>query len=138
MTDIIETNFSQIKEILQQNKQEVINAITLEKNKDIAKLEGELKDLRNDLKAKDAQINKLSSKEGELRGKDELIANLNLNIEKLQQQLGALRECHNHENPLQNVVDALTAKNVELEVELKSFKEKAAQELQKMKAQYDS
>jgi hypothetical protein len=39
---------------------------------------------------------------------------------------------------LQNFVDALTAKNVELEVELKSFKEKAAQELQKMKAQYDS
>jgi hypothetical protein len=39
MTDIIETNFFQIKEILQQNKQEVINAITKEKNKDIAKLE---------------------------------------------------------------------------------------------------
>jgi hypothetical protein len=38
MTDIIETNFSQIKEILQQNKQEVINAITTEKNKDIAQL----------------------------------------------------------------------------------------------------
>jgi hypothetical protein len=38
MTDIIETNFSQIKEILQQNKQEVINAITTEKNKDIALL----------------------------------------------------------------------------------------------------
>jgi hypothetical protein len=38
MTDIIETNFSQIKEILHQNKQEVINAITTEKNKDIAKL----------------------------------------------------------------------------------------------------
>jgi hypothetical protein len=38
MTDIIETNFSQIKEILQQNKQEVINAITTEKNRDIALL----------------------------------------------------------------------------------------------------
>jgi hypothetical protein len=38
MTDIIETNFSQIKEILRQNKQEVINAITTEKNKDIAQL----------------------------------------------------------------------------------------------------
>jgi dynactin complex subunit len=77
-------------------------------------------------------------KEGELKGKDELIASLNLNIEKLQQQLDALRDCHNHENPLQSVLDALTAKNLELEVELKSFKEKAAQELQKMKAQYDS
>ena len=40
MTDIIESNFYQIKEILQQNKQEVITAITIEKNKDIAKLEG--------------------------------------------------------------------------------------------------
>jgi flagellin-like hook-associated protein FlgL len=51
MTDIIETNFSQIKEILQQNKQEVITAITTEKNKDIAKLEDEIKDLKNDIKA---------------------------------------------------------------------------------------
>ena len=49
MTEIIETNFSQIKEILHQNKQEVINAITTEKNKDIAKLEAKLMDLTNDL-----------------------------------------------------------------------------------------
>ena len=126
MTDIIETNFSQIKDILQQNKQEVINAITKEKNKDIAKLEAELKDLRNDLKAKDDKIMKLTLKEGELRGKDELIASLNLNIDKLQQKLDALRDCHNHDNPLQNIVDSLTAKNLELEVKLKSFQEKAA------------
>ena len=85
MTDIIETNFSQIKEILQKNKQEVINAITKEKNKDIAKLEAKLMDLTNNLKAKDAQINKLSAKEGELKGKDELISTLNMNIDKLQQ-----------------------------------------------------
>lgn len=85
MTDIIETNFSQIKEILHQNKQEVINAITKEKNKDIAKLEAKLIDLTNDLKAKDAQINKLLAKEGELKDKDELILNLNMNIDKLQQ-----------------------------------------------------
>jgi hypothetical protein len=39
---------------------------------------------------------------------------------------------------LLSVFDTLTAKNLELEVELKSFKEKAAQELQKMKAQYES
>jgi hypothetical protein len=38
MTDIIETFFFQIKEILQLNNQEVIKAITTEKNKDIAKL----------------------------------------------------------------------------------------------------
>jgi hypothetical protein len=69
MTDIIETNFSQIKEILHQNKQEVINAITTEKNRDIAK---------------DGQIIKLTSKQGELKGKNELISTLNLNIDKLQ------------------------------------------------------
>ena len=57
-------------------------------------------DLTNDLKAKDAQIIKLSSKEGELKGKDELISTLNMNIDKLQQQLDALRDTHNHENPL--------------------------------------
>ena len=57
-------------------------------------------DLANELKAKDAQINKLSTKEGELKGKDELISTLNMNIDKLQQQLDALRDSHNHENPL--------------------------------------
>ncbi len=57
-------------------------------------------ELENDLKAKDAQTIKLTSKEGELKGKDELISSLNMNIDKLQQQLGALRDCHNHENPL--------------------------------------
>ena len=67
---------------------------------DIAKLEAEIKDLKNDLKAKDAEIKKLSSKDGELKGKDELIANLNINIKDLQHQLGALRDCHNHDNPL--------------------------------------
>jgi acyl-CoA reductase-like NAD-dependent aldehyde dehydrogenase len=56
MTDIIESNFSNFKDILEKNKEEVIKAITKEKNKDIAKLEGELKDLRNDIKAKDAEI----------------------------------------------------------------------------------
>ena len=115
MTDIIETNFSQIKEILQQNKEEVIKAITKEKNKEISKLESEIKDLKNDLKAKDSQVINLKLKEGELKGKDEVIATLNRNIEKIQQQLDALRECHNHENPLQSVVDSLTAKNLDLE-----------------------
>ena len=84
MTDIIETNFFQLKEILQQNKQEVMNAITKEKNKDISKLEARLKELTNDIKAKDAQIIKLSSKEGELKGKDELISSLSMKIDKLQ------------------------------------------------------
>ena len=83
MTDIIETNFSEIEGIINQNKQEVINAITTEKNKDIAKLERELMDLRNELQAKDDLIIKLTLKEGQLQGKDELIASLNLKIDHL-------------------------------------------------------
>jgi len=53
-----------------------------------------------------------------LEGKDETIAALNRNIDKLQHQLDALThrgDCHNQENPLQKIVDQLTAKNLELE-----------------------
>ena len=63
MTDIIEANFAQIKDILEKHKNEVIKAITQEKNKEIT-------DLKSDIKAKDARIISLASKEGELRGKD--------------------------------------------------------------------
>jgi hypothetical protein len=65
------------------------------------------------LEEKDAQIIKLSMKEGELKGKDEFIATLSLKIEKLET---ALHECHHHSNPLQTLVDDLTTKNLELEV----------------------
>ena len=68
-------------------------------------------------------------KEGELRGKDETIASLNHNIEHLKKQLDALRECHNHENPLQKVVDELTAKNLELQASLQSLQEQAEKEI---------
>ena len=51
----------------------------------IAKLEDEVKDLKNDHKAKDIQINNLKLKEGELKGKDDLIGTLNRNNEKIQQ-----------------------------------------------------
>ncbi len=77
-------------------------------------------------------------KEGELKGKDELIATLNRNIEKIQQQLDALRDCHNHDNPIQSVVDDLTAKNKDLEIQLKSIREKAALELQLMKESHEN
>ena len=50
MTEIIEANFSQIKDILQTHKDEVIKTITQEKNKEIS-------DLKNEIKAKEAQIN---------------------------------------------------------------------------------
>ena len=63
MTDIIEANFAQIKEILEKHKDEVIKAITQEKNKEIT-------DLKSDIKAKDAQIISLASKDGLIQGKD--------------------------------------------------------------------
>ena len=49
MTDIIEANFSQIKDILQKNKEDVIKAITQEKNKEIS-------DLKSRIEAKEVQI----------------------------------------------------------------------------------
>ncbi len=70
MTDIIESNFSQIKDILRLNRELVILPITKENNKDITKLEAEIKILKNDLTAKDSEIKQLSSKVGELKGKD--------------------------------------------------------------------
>jgi len=57
-------------------------------------------DLRDELKAKDSQINIFMQKEGEINGKDEVIASLNSNIENFKQQLDALRDNHNIENPL--------------------------------------
>ena len=48
MTEIIEVNFSKIKDMLKQNKEEIINAVTTDKNNHISKLEGELKDLINE------------------------------------------------------------------------------------------
>ena len=76
MTDIIESNFSQIKDILKTHKEEVIKVITEEKNQEIS-------ELKNDIKAKEVQINTLMLKEGELRGKDDLISSLNRNISTL-------------------------------------------------------
>ena len=88
-----------------------------------------MKDLRNDIKSKDAQINELKLKEGELKGKDEVITSLNRNIEDLKHQLDGLRECHNHKNPLQSFVDELTARNLELQASIKSLQENAENEL---------
>ena len=56
-----------------------------------------------------------------LEGKDKTIAALNRNIDKLQHELDALShhdDYHNQDNPLQIVVDQLTAKNQELEAKL--------------------
>ncbi len=73
MTDLIEHNFSQLKDVLEKNTNQVIKAITQEKNKEIA-------DLKENIKAKDAEIERLVLKEGELKGKDELVASLNVRI----------------------------------------------------------
>lgn len=59
-------------------------AITQEKNRDISKLEGEIRNLKIDMKAKDVQINNLKLKEGELKGKDDHIHSLNQNILQIQ------------------------------------------------------
>jgi hypothetical protein len=90
MTDIIEANFSQMNDILQQHKDEVIKAITQQKEKEIASL-------KNDIKAKDVQINNLKQKEGELKAKDDMIVNLKNHIDTIQNQLDALAhrdDCH--------------------------------------------
>lgn len=69
-------------------------------NNETAGLKTEIKDLRDELKAEDSQINIFMQKEGEIKGKDEVIASLNSNIENFKQQLDALRDNHNIENPL--------------------------------------
>jgi hypothetical protein len=80
----------------------------------------------------------LKLREEELRGRDEVITKLKDNIKKIQLQLDALRDCKNQENPLESLVDDLKAKNIELQVSLKSLQEKADQELHKIKALYES
>ena len=91
MTDIIEANFSQIKDILEKHKNDVIKAITQETNKEITELKNEIKaitqeknkeitELKNEIKAKETEIKNLKQKEGELKGKDDMIATLNRNI----------------------------------------------------------
>lgn len=58
---------------MQENKEDLIKAITQEKNKEIA-------ELKNELRAKEEKMLSLKLKEGELKGKDEVIASLNLRI----------------------------------------------------------
>jgi hypothetical protein len=43
-------------------------------------------------------------------------------------------ECHDKVNPLQSIIELLQAKNLELDFELKYSKEKAANELEDLKA----
>jgi hypothetical protein len=64
---MIETKFNEMRESHQRDKEEIIQAIQNERATALA--------------AKDAEIKELRLKEGELRGKDEVIATLNRNID---------------------------------------------------------
>lgn len=80
-------------------------------------------------------INKLKLKEGELKGKEEIIANLNEKFDKLQSKFDPYPhddDFRNRINPLQSVVDNLTSKIIELENEIKFLKDIAAKELLEM------
>ena len=72
--EMIETKFNEMRESHQKDKEEIIQAI---ENKNLV----EIATLRTDISAKDALISKLTLKEGELKGKDEVIATLNRNID---------------------------------------------------------
>jgi hypothetical protein len=63
---------------LQKHQDKLIDTINLKNQKEIAELKQELKD-------KDIQINNLKQKEGLLQGKDDMIAQLTANLEKLPQ-----------------------------------------------------
>ena len=78
LTDLIEAKFTKLEHVNQLQHDTVINAISNDKINRIIQLEDELK-------AKDAQIYDLISKEselkGKLKGKDEVIEALNHNHE---------------------------------------------------------
>jgi len=69
LNEMIEKKFNEIRESHQRDTEKIIQAI-----------QNEISTLRTDISAKEAQINELKSKEGEIRGKDEVIATLNRNI----------------------------------------------------------
>lgn len=66
MTEVIEANFSQIKEIIEKQKNDVTKAI-----------QQEISDLKKDLDAKNTEITNLKLKEEKLQGKNETILTLN-------------------------------------------------------------
>jgi hypothetical protein len=71
---MIEKRFEEMRESHQKDKEEIIQAI---ENKNLS----ELARLRSEIIAKDDLIRKLTQIEGELKGKDEVIATLNRNID---------------------------------------------------------
>lgn len=71
---MIEKKFEEMRESHQKDKEEIIQAI---ENKNLS----ELSRLRTEIIAKDDIIRKLAQIEGELKGKDEVIATLNRNID---------------------------------------------------------
>ena len=73
INDMIEKKFNEIRESHQKDKEEIILAI---QNKN----QNEIDRLTRENSAKDAIIYNLKQKEGQLDGKEELIASLNLRI----------------------------------------------------------
>ncbi len=67
---MIEGNFTQMRDVLERHKNEVIQAVTQEKNKEITELRGEIK----------AKEEKMRVKDAEGKGKDEMIESLNMRI----------------------------------------------------------
>ena len=63
---------------MQKHQDKLIETINLKNQKEIA-------ELKQDVKAKDIQINNLKQKEGLLQGKDDMIAKLTGDLEKLPQ-----------------------------------------------------
>jgi cell division protein FtsB len=63
---------------LQKHQDKLIETFNLKNQKEVA-------ELKQDVKAKDIQINNLKQKEGLLQGKDDMIAKLTGDIEKLAQ-----------------------------------------------------
>jgi uncharacterized protein HemX len=74
LNEMMEKKFNEMKENHQRDKEEIIQTI-----------QNEISTLRTDISAKEAQINELKLKEVELRGKDEVIATLNRNIDIINQ-----------------------------------------------------
>ncbi len=91
-----------------------MHSIRRENDQEINYLNKIIEDLRIEIKAKDKIIKNYFEKEQEFQDKDKLIASLNMDIYKLQQKLEAHSGYEKQNFPLQNDVDSLSAKNLEL------------------------
>ena len=80
MVELLGSSFSTLNEMIEKKFNEIRESHQRDTEKIIQAIQNEISTLRTDISAKEAQINELKSKEGEIRGKDEVIATLNRNI----------------------------------------------------------